>query len=858
MRVVKRLIALGLCTLMLCMSPFTVIAAEVLEVEVTDLNGEMEEALSETLNELNNLIPGKDYVEDQVVLSIESREQAEQVAVSLSGNVISFQDNIAVIHTSIGTANALVRTAEGYPDIPTLYPNYIYSVCEETTVGMQEKDFHTNSQNGSTGDPDIGKQWFHDIVHSTDAWYVTKGSGVKVAVLDTGIAPSHEELTGRVQAENKVTDNDLLRNGAQDNSGHGTHVAGLIAAEEGNGKGGAGIAPEASILAIKVMDNGGDSTRQPTGTTADICAGLRYAVRQGARVINMSLSGTYDAKDKFLEKEIADARSSGAIVIIAAGNDTTNLLERKSAISAIKGVFLVSATTSANELARYSNYGGISIAAPGGAANGVDSEDIWSTSISGNDSYEYKSGTCMAAPIVSGVAALIVASDTSITKDESGVTEIEERLKRTALKKGSKNCFGAGIVNAAAAVGAVTIFSKDGNYHVVSRKSLQLYANSWKTGKIEWSIPQSMSSVATISKKGKFKAKKVSQITNVPVTAKINGMTGTVTITIYPSNGTIELLSDKVVDLKVRPNEASNETTYFRVKSDSPYTFHSSDNSVATVDRNGKVEVYSDGTAKLTAVTIGGKKVSMKVRVTGTPYIIEKIVPASTKGQTMAEQFSQTYLASYLGIQDDYCCVASAGKKLKLKAVAKWPYCTSSNKRLTWKAGEEQKGVYNNKQYKVIKVKNGSVSAARNIEQPILAQIKAETFKINNGKQEKISGAETYVLLSKPMISFHFGNERLIRALKTKTSIKIENGKTGMVGYSIVAPNDDASSNAYNPFPYIEVGDESVATAEFQPYDKETRQYGIIVHGHKPGNCIIKLYSMDGAYKKAEIRVTVK
>jgi hypothetical protein len=269
-----------------------------------------------------------------------------------------------------------------------------------------------------TTDPLISYQWHHTMVNAQAAWNHLKESGVPpggmhdvvVAVIDTGVDYTHEELVGnmwtnpREIAGNGIDDD---HNGFVDDihgccvtsdvrshsgdpvdlHGHGTHVAGIIAATAFNLKGGVGVAFNVQIMAIRAAQYSG------TLTTTDIAEGILYAVDNGAEVINMSFGGYQRSQ---IEEDALEVALSQAVLVAAAGNDGLNAWEVPCYPAALPYVHGVMAINDAGKLAWFSNYG-YDMAAPG--------ESILST-LPGNQ-YAAWSGTSMATPIVSGAAALM-------------------------------------------------------------------------------------------------------------------------------------------------------------------------------------------------------------------------------------------------------------------------------------------------------------------------------------------------------------------------------------------------------------------------------------------------------------------
>jgi subtilisin family serine protease len=225
-------------------------------------------------------------------------------------------------------------------------------------------------------------------VRAEHAWAITTGSAdVVVAVVDTGVDRSHPDLKGRV-----LDGRDLVAGGTRppDPNGHGTAVAGVIAARGDDGIGIAGMAWKSRILPVRVLDQHG------WGWDSDVAAGIVWAADQGARVINLSLGGP--SPSPVLEAAVAHATAKGALVVAAAGNDGTDEPMYPAAIS---GVVAVGAANVFGQLTEFSSFGPwIDVTAPG--------VDVLTTIPRAKGSYAYVSGTSIAAPFVSGTAALVL------------------------------------------------------------------------------------------------------------------------------------------------------------------------------------------------------------------------------------------------------------------------------------------------------------------------------------------------------------------------------------------------------------------------------------------------------------------
>ncbi|NJO41802.1 MAG: peptidase S8 [Cyanobacteria bacterium CRU_2_1] len=286
-------------------------------------------------------------------------------------------------------------------------------------------------------DPGYVKQWNLKSISVETAWDQTKGIGVTVAVIDTGVSQVPDlKKTKFVAGYDFVND----KKDASDDNGHGTHVAGTIAQSTNNNYGVAGIAYEASLMPLKVLSASGG------GTIVDIAEAIRFAADKGADVINMSLGGGGDTA--ILREAIDYAHSKGVVIVAAAGNANTNAASYPARYPT---VIAVSATDSSGLKAPYSNFGaGVDISAPGGSKVNGDAGGILQETIDPESGSAFASfqGTSMAAPHVAGVAALIKSVG---VKDPDAVAEI---LKRSAhaIPDDTLNHFGAGLLNAGEAV----------------------------------------------------------------------------------------------------------------------------------------------------------------------------------------------------------------------------------------------------------------------------------------------------------------------------------------------------------------------------------------------------------------------
>ena len=292
-----------------------------------------------------------------------------------------------------------------------------------------------------TNDPLVGQQWGLSRVKAPRAWGTATGVDTVIAVLDSGAQMNHPDLNGAYLDQWDYFHNDAV---AEDDMGHGTHVSGVAAAFTNNGRGIAGTAPDAFLFNYKVC-----TKQQGCPLSAQIPA-ITDAADMGADVINMSLAG-YGRSDA-QARAVNYAWNSGTVVVAAAGNDATN---QPAYPAAYTNAIAVSGTDYQNGDSDFSNYGTwVDVAAPAGELQGTLSAaryQILSTypTYFNSSGYVSLSGTSFAAPMVSGVAALLASQNRS-------AVQIRQRIQSTATDigpVGRDNLFGTGLVNARAAVG---------------------------------------------------------------------------------------------------------------------------------------------------------------------------------------------------------------------------------------------------------------------------------------------------------------------------------------------------------------------------------------------------------------------
>ncbi len=335
----------------------------------------------------------------------------------------------------------------------------------------------------SPNDTNYASQW--DLFESVggqnqpSAWDISTGAGIRVAVIDTGITP-HSDLSGQtVGGYDFISSSTEARDGngrdsnpndegdwfnstecgtgyASNSSWHGTHVAGTVAALTNNAKGVAGVAFGSKIVPVRVLGRCGGSTSDIVDAIVWSSGGSVSGVPANAnpaRVINMSLGGSGSCGS--FQAAINTARNNGTVVVVAAGNSNANVSGFSPANCS--GIISVAATDRQGNRASYSNYGtGITVSAPGGetatTTNGILSTLNNGTTTQGAEGYAYYQGTSMAAPHVAGLAAQVLALNSSLSPDQvrNFITGNARALPGTC----SGGC-GAGIINALATLQAV-------------------------------------------------------------------------------------------------------------------------------------------------------------------------------------------------------------------------------------------------------------------------------------------------------------------------------------------------------------------------------------------------------------------
>jgi len=248
------------------------------------------------------------------------------------------------------------------------------------------------------GDPDVGKQWALSSFPFSALWACSKGAGITVGIVDSGVQGDHPDLAGRVLGGASIQGGVVTPNGGTtDVNGHGTHVAGIIGAGI-NGVGIVGVAPEVTILPVRVLDSNG------VGANSDIGAGITWAADHGANVINISIGSNTNSQS--VSSAVDYAVQRGVTVVAAAGNNhQQNPPDVPQYPAALDSTVAVAALSQSGGIAGYSTNGTyVDVAAPG--------SNIWSSVPPGT--WGTKSGTSMASPHVAALIALILGSRGSV------------------------------------------------------------------------------------------------------------------------------------------------------------------------------------------------------------------------------------------------------------------------------------------------------------------------------------------------------------------------------------------------------------------------------------------------------------
>ncbi|MEB3198247.1 MAG: S8 family serine peptidase [Candidatus Sericytochromatia bacterium] len=395
--------------------------------------------------------PARDWRRGEIVVTWTEAPASEQVrlhAERLGGQVLAVEGQRALLRVPAGQElRACVELRAADPSVRHAEPNRVVRSQHVGTLRPLARRLQAlpNDEAFGRGSPVPGQAvtWGLSAIRAEAAWEVSTGDpGILVAVIDTGVDMAHPDLAtnlDRSGARNFVE----AGRPPDDDFGHGTHVAGIIAAVGNNSQGAAGVAFRTKVLPLRVLGVDG------SGSTWNTVAALDYAVARKASVINLSL-GSSERSD-VEEEAIQRAIQAGAVVVAAAGNEATdgNYLEYP---ASYPGVVSVAAIGPDLKRAPFSNFNSwVTLSAPG-----VDVFSTIPTQFSPGVPYGYMSGTSMAAPMVAGAAALLFAVYPRWTP-----AQVVERLRRSAREltpqgdpvAGFDVFFGAGLLDVGKALG---------------------------------------------------------------------------------------------------------------------------------------------------------------------------------------------------------------------------------------------------------------------------------------------------------------------------------------------------------------------------------------------------------------------
>jgi subtilisin family serine protease len=379
----------------------------------------LELATSDLTNTVNDPVSGEPAVADEVLIIVvagTTEATIKQIAASVGGVVAGsipglnvYQIKLQAPVSDSSELAQIISDLESFAEVLTAEPNVI-----------------TKGQAVTPSDSQFSSQGALTKIRADEAWTIARGA-VTIAIVDSGADLDHPDLSSNIVKGKDFVDDD---NNPEDENGHGTHVAGIAAAATNNSEGIAGVSWGSKILVVRVFDSTGN------GTVARDSNGIKHAADKGARIINYS-GGATTGKAVFCAA-VSYAIGKGSMVVAAAGNNG-NSTEFYPAACA--GAIAVGNTTLSDSRASTSNFGSwVDLAAPG--TNILSTVPVGGTCTHCNSTgYAQLSGTSMAAPMVSGSAAVVLSRQPVLTN-----AQVETRLERTAVKLPSAN-LGAGRID---------------------------------------------------------------------------------------------------------------------------------------------------------------------------------------------------------------------------------------------------------------------------------------------------------------------------------------------------------------------------------------------------------------------------
>ncbi|MCR6108182.1 peptidoglycan-binding protein [Salipaludibacillus agaradhaerens] len=453
----------------------------------------------------------KESDEDKVIV-IFNDSIDERLLTESGGEILDVYDNIPAVAVSVPKEE--IENLEKNPNVLTVEENDLYDMQQTIDWGIERVE--------------APQAWDNDVT----------GKGIKVAVIDSGVNKSHPDLNiaGCYSATNAPT--------CEDDDGHGTHVAGIIGAQN-NDIGVVGVAPDAEIYAARVSNLDNEIW------TVDVISAIDWAISQDVDIINLSLgSRQYSSA---MEQSITKAYAEEILVVAAAGNDYHDPVRYP---AALPNVIAVSATDRYDNLGNYSNIGDeIEVTAPGSA--------IYSTYL--NHSYATLSGTSMASPHVAGVLALLKEAYPDMSRDELRTILVEQAIDLG--ESGKDDHFGYGLVQAPSIVKVVPDVPANLRIEYVTSESIKL---AWDEQNNTSHFKISIDGIGDHdTNNSKYEIEGLSANTNYEIKVRAvnsKGLSEPTTISVLTLIGKIDLYSENISYDEVSLSwEENGDATYYEL-----------------------------------------------------------------------------------------------------------------------------------------------------------------------------------------------------------------------------------------------------------------------------------------------------
>ncbi len=750
--------------------------------ELTRDQKETAEVLKEELEKIDRLEEGRDYVPNEAVFMADTRSQAENVAEQYGASLKSFSYGVATIEFSeenkidtvltdvVDTVDAVQTAAEIIEEkgdetasIETVAEEdeeLAEKVAEVEVSTLPDTPVYTNVMfyahvspsddplYSSSTTPEAGNyQWFHEAINSKAAWDMgADGSGITVAVIDSGIDSSNTDLSSSSPTYVSSTYEDEESHvkysitSAEDDHGHGTHCAGIIGGLD-NSLGGLGVAPNASIMSIKALGKNGG------GTLDAVATAIRQAADSGADIISMSFGGKVNAD--VVSSAIDYAINKGVLCVASAGNDGESIDNYP---AAYKEVIAVANYQKDGTLASSSNYGGwVNIAAPGTNILSTMPDDnsvylrqkgVFYSRVTSGCSYGNLTGTSMACPMVAGVAALVWSKYPSLTASQVRDAIVNSKTSKTYSYGGHSV---TGSVDAVAALKAAaslasaittpetttpetstpeatTPVTQNGQLTLI--KGQKANVSSAISGSYARYTPADKS-IVSVTNKGVVTGKKAGSTTITVYTKSGKEYTSAGSVKVYVDDPKLEKMSATYYGQTI---SAKSKLTGCRYTT--PDSWISSKPSVASVDSSGVVTVYKAGSANISAI-FGTRKVSANIQVKMPKFsdkpaaiLLGGTVTRKVSNVGKGASISWVYDKSYLSM------TASGTYGAKFTLIK----ATNEDIPVTAKIDGREVGTFNIRMSKM-----PSLSYPKNIKSGKTGTFKVKNVKVNNSNNIRLT-----------------------------------------------------------------------------------------------------------------------